>query len=56
MENNVWIIELNDLTQKEDALAISRDVNELKSRFEDYILEEERKVQVASMEAKEAGV
>jgi len=56
MENNVWIIELKDLTQKEDALAISRDVNELKSRFEDYILEEERKVQVASMEAKEAGV
>ena len=56
MENNVWIIELKDLTQKEDALAISRDVNELKSRFEDYILEEERKVQVASMEAKEDGV
>jgi len=56
MENNVWIIELKDLTQKEDALAISRDVNELKSRFEDYILEEDRKVQVASMEAKEAGV
>jgi hypothetical protein len=56
MENNVWIVELKDLTQKEDALAISREVNELKSRFEDYILEEERKVQVASMEAKETGV
>jgi hypothetical protein len=56
MENNVWIVELKDLTQKEDALAISREVNELKSRFEDFILEEERKVQVASMEAKEAGV
>ncbi len=55
MENNIWIIELKNLTQKEDALAISREVNELKSRFEDYILEEERKIQVASMEAKEAG-
>lgn len=53
MENNTWIIELTKLAQNEDALSVSRDVNELKSHFEDFILEEERKDQVASMEAKE---
>lgn len=55
MENNAFIIELKALTQNEDALAVSRDVNELKTRFEDHILEEERKDQVASMDAKEKG-
>lgn len=55
MENNAFIIELKALTQNEDALAVSRDVNELKTRFEDHMLEEERKDQVASMDAKEKG-
>ena len=55
MENNVFIEELKSLTTQEDILAVSRDVNELKTRFEDYILEEERKDQVAQLDAQEKG-
>jgi len=53
MENNALIEELKSLVQNEDALSVSREVNELKTRFEDFILEEERKNQVAALEAKE---
>lgn len=55
MEENKLIEELKGLSQQEDILSVSRDVNELKTRFEDYILEEERKQQIASMEAQEKG-
>lgn len=47
MENNALIEELIILVQNEDALAVSREINELKTRFDDFILEEERKDQVA---------
>jgi hypothetical protein len=53
MENNTWVVELKNLTNSDNALKVSREVNELKARFEDYILEEERKMQVAELEAKE---
>jgi len=55
MEQNTFIGELETLVQHEDALTVSREVNELKTRFEDYILEEERKEQVAQLEAQERG-
>jgi hypothetical protein len=55
MEKNAFIEELETFVQNEDVLAVSRDVNELKARFEDYILEEERKDQVAMLDAQEKG-
>ena len=53
MKNNALIEELIILVQNEDALAVSREINELKTRFDDFILEEERKDQVAFLEAQE---
>ncbi len=53
MENNALTEELKTLVQNEDALAVSREINELKTRFDDFILEEERKDQVAFLEAQE---
>lgn len=55
MEKNTFLEELTTLTANENALSVSREVNELKTRFEDFILEEERKFQVAQLEAKERG-
>lgn len=55
MENNAFIEELKTLALNDDALAVSREVNDLKTRFEDFILEEERKDQIAAMEAEEKG-
>lgn len=53
MENLNFIEELNSLTTNEDVLSVSRDVNDLRSKLEDYILEEERKIQVAQLVAEE---
>lgn len=44
---------LSGFLEQDDLLSITKEVNELKSSFEDYIIEEERKLQVAEMEAKE---
>jgi len=55
MENNTFLEELTLLTANENALSVSREVNELKTRFEDFILEEERKFQVKQLEAKDRG-
>ena len=55
MENNTFLEELANLVANENALSVSREVNELKTRFEDFILEEERKFQVKQLEAKERG-
>lgn len=53
MENLNFIEELNALVANEDVLSVSRDVNDLRSKLEDYILEEERKIQVAQLVAEE---
>ena len=53
MENVNFIEELNTLTANEDLLSVSRDVNELRSKLEDFVLEEERKIQVAQLVAEE---
>ena len=55
MEKNAFIVELESLVHQEDVLAVGREINELKTRFEDYILEEERKDQIAQIEAQGLG-
>jgi hypothetical protein len=55
MENLDFIEQLTALTSQEDVLSVSQSVNELKTKFNDYVLEEERKQQVAQMEAEEKG-
>ncbi|MCO5260296.1 MAG: DUF349 domain-containing protein [Crocinitomicaceae bacterium] len=53
MENTAFLDELKALTSQEDIISTGREVNELSARFEDYVLEEERKLQIAQMEAQE---
>lgn len=55
MEKSAFIEALKLLTSNEDPLSVSRDVSELRGKFEDLVLEEERKFQVAQLEAKERG-
>ncbi|TNE98415.1 MAG: DUF349 domain-containing protein, partial [Bacteroidetes bacterium] len=54
METN-FIEKLKELTEQEDVLAVQNEVNELRSKFEDYILEQERQLQVRQLEAQENG-
>lgn len=53
MENVNFIEALKALTTQEDLLAVSNEINELRSKFNDYVLEEERKAQVAQLEVAE---
>ncbi len=55
MESTEFIDRLKELAANEDVMAVSQDVNDLRSKFADYILEEERKAQVAKLEAEEKG-
>lgn len=55
MENMDFIAKLEELSAHEDALAVSRELNELRGKFDDYVLEEERKFQVSQLEAEESG-
>lgn len=55
MENTDFIAQLEELSTQEDVLAVSREVNELRGKFDDYVLEEERKLQVSQLEAEERG-
>lgn len=48
-----FITTLKEFTEQEDVLSVSRNVNELRGKFEDYLLEEERKFQVLVLEAEE---
>ena len=50
MEVLNFLEEIKAYAENENALAVSRDVNELRSKFGDYILEEERKIQVSELE------
>lgn len=53
MEKIEFINALKELTEKEDVLAQGKAVNELRTKFEDYILEETRLYQIAELEAKD---
>ena len=55
MEIQQLIDDLKRLALQEDVLAVSREINEIKSKFDDQLLEIERKDQVASMEAEVNG-
>ena len=55
MEKQDFIQRLKALCSSEDLLLVSREVSELRSQFEDFLLEEERKQQVALLEAQEQG-
>ncbi len=55
MESLNFTDQLKAFAGNEDLLAVSRDVNDLRSKFDDYVLEEERKMQVKELEAEEAG-
>ena len=55
MEKMAFLDELKALTTNENPIAVSRDINELRTRFDDYLLEEERKKQVAVLEARANG-
>lgn len=55
MERAAFLEELKVLMSNEDLLSVSREVNELSVRFEDYMIEEERKLQIAQMDAEEKG-
>lgn len=53
MEKVDFIEQLKALVDTEEVLAVSREVNELKARFEDFHIEQERLRQVAVLEAQE---
>lgn len=53
MEKKAFIEALTALTEQEDVINAGREVNELRSQFEDYLLEETRKYQVAQLKAQE---
>lgn len=53
MESLNFIEQLNELALNEDVFAVSTAINELRGKFDDFVLEEERKVQVAQQVAKE---
>ena len=55
MEINPFVIKLQTLIDQEDLLNLGREAQDLKTRFDDFILEEERKDQVNALNAVESG-
>lgn len=55
MEKIEFVNRLKDFLSNEDVLAVSRDVNDLRSSFEDFCIEEDRLHQVALLEAQDRG-
>lgn len=55
MEKEEFINALKELVATEDALAVNREVTELRKDFEDYLLEAERQFQIAELTAAEKG-
>ena len=55
MENTAFLEELKALTSQDDLISVNREVNELRTKFEDYVIEEERKLQIAQLDAQEKG-
>ncbi|PWH85300.1 DUF349 domain-containing protein [Brumimicrobium oceani] len=53
MEKREFIDALKELTEKENVLSTGREVNELRTQFEDYLIEATRQYQIAELEAKE---
>jgi hypothetical protein len=55
MEKASLLESLKNLVQQEDALAVAREVSELRNQFEDVVLEEDRQFQIKQLEAQEKG-
>lgn len=55
MTHQDFIDKLTQLAEAEDLLSVAGELKELRSKFEDYVLEEERKLQVTQLEAEESG-
>ncbi len=55
MEKIALLDTLKTLSQQEDILSVAREVSELRSRFEDVIIEEDRQFQIKQLEAQERG-
>lgn len=55
METAAFLDQLKSLAANEDLLSVSREVNELKTHFEDHCIEMERQQQIAQLEAEEKG-
>ncbi|WP_430406361.1 DUF349 domain-containing protein [Fluviicola sp.] len=55
MEKASLLESLKNLVQHEDALAVAREVSELRNQFEDVVLEEDRQFQIKQLEAQEKG-
>jgi hypothetical protein len=55
LEKNTFLEELNAYAATEDILSVEREVKELKNKFSDFILEEERQHQIAQLKAQEVG-
>jgi hypothetical protein len=55
MEKVALLESLKTLSQQEDVLSVAREVSELRSRFEDVVIEEDRQFQIKQLEAQERG-
>jgi uncharacterized protein YceH (UPF0502 family) len=55
METRNFLEEFERLVSAEDLLTVNNEANELKTAFQDYILEEERKIQVAKLDSEQSG-
>jgi hypothetical protein len=55
METNPFLSELSALINQEEVLNLGREAQDIKSRFDDFMLEEERKDQVNALNAAETG-
>ena len=55
METNPFVSELSALLNQEEVLSLGRDAQDIKTRFDDFMLEEERKDQVNALNAAETG-
>ena len=55
MEKQTLLESLKVAAEQEDALLVSREISEMRSRFEDLMIEEDRLFQIKQLEAKENG-
>ena len=55
IEFQSYIDKINGLIAADDLVVLGKEVSELRSHFDDYLLEQERLHQIAKIEAKEAG-
>jgi hypothetical protein len=55
METNPFVSELSALINQEEVLNLGREAQDIKTRFDDFMIEEERKDQVNALNAAETG-